>query len=162
MRWYGAYLRWAYRGRRPNAFVRFENRLGALVFGAGMLSRRAAALEVVGRRSGQLLSLPVVVADWDGGRYLISMLGERASWVRNVRAAGGRAVLVHGRREGVHLDEVPVEMRPPIIRRYLALAPGGRPHIRLDRNAPAEQFADIAPQIPVFRIRPAPASDASR
>jgi hypothetical protein len=99
----------------------------------------------------------VVITDWEGERYLVSMLGETASWVRNVRAAGGRAVVRHGRRETVRLEEVAVERRPPILRRYLALAPGARPHIPVDRHAPLEEFEAIAPQIPVFRIAPATA-----
>ena len=159
MKWYGAYLRWAYRGRRPSAFTRFENRMSAMAFGAGIGPRCAATLEVVGRSSGRVLSAPVVIADWNGERYLVSMLGERANWVRNVRAAEGRAVLLRGRRDAVLLEDVPVERRPPILRRYLALAPGARPHIRIDRHAPLEEFEGIASQIPVFRITPAPTPD---
>jgi len=80
------------------------------------------------------------------------MLGERAGWVRNVRAAQGRAVLRHGRREAVRLVEVGVAERPPILKRYLALAPGARPHIPVDRHAPVEAFEEVAARIPVFRI----------
>jgi hypothetical protein len=80
------------------------------------------------------------------------MLGDETSWVRNVRAAGGRAVLRHGRREPVALEEVPVERRPPILRRYLQVAPGARPHVPVDRHAPVEDFAAVAPRVPVFRI----------
>jgi hypothetical protein len=80
------------------------------------------------------------------------MLGERANWPRNIRAAGGQALLRHGRRETVLLEEVPVEQRPAILRRYLAVAPGGRPHIPVDREAPLEAFAEIASDVPVFRI----------
>jgi hypothetical protein len=157
MSWGAAYRSWLYRGGRPGAFARFLNRTSALAFGAGIGPRRAATLEVVGRSSGRPLSCPVVITDWEGERYLVSMLGETASWVRNVRAAGGRAVVRHGRRETVRLEEVAVERRPPILRRYLALAPGARPHIPVDRHAPLEEFEAIAPQIPVFRIAPATA-----
>jgi hypothetical protein len=80
------------------------------------------------------------------------MLGETASWVRNVRAAGGRAVIRHRRRETVVLEEVAVQRRPPILRRYLALAPGARPHIPVDRRAALEEFKPIAAQFPVLRL----------
>jgi hypothetical protein len=93
-----------------------------------------------------------VIADWHGERYLVAMLGERANWVRNVRAAQGRAVLRRGTREAVLLEDVPVDKRPPILRRYLELAPGARPHIRVDRHAPLTDFASIAGCIPVFRV----------
>jgi len=56
-------------------------------------------LEVRGRRTGRTVSLPVVVADYGGARYLVSMLGENANWVRNVRAANGRRGLEAARRE---------------------------------------------------------------
>jgi deazaflavin-dependent oxidoreductase (nitroreductase family) len=113
---------------------------------------RAASLEVRGRRSGRAISFPVVIADWEGGEYLVSMLGERANWVKNVRAAGGVAVLRRGRREYVTLEEVDVADRAPIIRRYAAVAPGGRPHLGLRRDASLEECEALAPDTPVFRI----------
>jgi hypothetical protein len=99
----------------------------------------------------------VVLADLEGERYLVAMLGAHANWPWNVRAAGGRAVLRHGRPEIVLLEEVPVEQRPAILRRYLAVAPGGRPHIPVDRDAPPEAFAEVASDVPVFRITTPPA-----
>jgi len=153
-RYHDDYLRWLYRGGRPNRFAQMQNRASALVFAAGIRPRRLATLEVPGRRSGRVISFPVVIADLDGERYLVAMLGEDASWPLNVRAADGRAVLRHGHREIVRLEEVDPAARPPIIRRYLAVAPGARPHIAVDRHAPVEEFVPIAPRIPVFRITP--------
>jgi hypothetical protein len=93
-----------------------------------------------------------VIADYEGQRYLVAMLGNEANWVRNVRAAGGHAVLRHGRREEVALEEVDPSVRAPILRRYLEVAPGGRAHFPIDERAPLEQFEQIAGQYPVFRI----------
>ena len=61
-------------------------------------------------------------------------------------------VLRHGRREAVRLEAVDAEERAPILRRYLELAPGARPHIPVDTKAPLEEFERIAAQYPVFRI----------
>lgn len=152
MRRYDDYLKWLYRGGRPNRLAHFQNRASAAVFAAGIWPRRAAALDVIGRRSGRTITFPVAIADVAGERYLVSMLGERANWVRNVRAADGHAVLRHGRREDVQLVEVAVEDRPSILRRYLAVAPGARPHIPVDGDAPLEDFARIAKDVPVFRV----------
>jgi F420H(2)-dependent quinone reductase len=149
------YLRWLYRGRRPHWFARLQNRASALAFGAGIWPTRVAALDVTGRRSSRVVTFPVVITDLDGDRYLVSMLGERANWVGNVRADEGRAVLRHGRREAVKLEEVPVPERAPVLRRYLEVAPGGRPHIPVDRGAPLDAFERVAEQYPVFRIEPA-------
>jgi deazaflavin-dependent oxidoreductase (nitroreductase family) len=152
MKVYDDYLRWLYRGGRPSWFARVQNGVSAVAFGAGIWPRRVAALEVRGRRSGRLISFPVVIADYQDERYLVSMLGEHANWVRNVAAANGRAVLRHGAREDVYLEEVPVGERAPILRRYLAVAPGARPHIAVDRTAPVEAFEQVAAAIPVFRL----------
>ncbi|MDD7939622.1 nitroreductase family deazaflavin-dependent oxidoreductase [Actinomycetospora lutea] len=153
----GRLRRWWYRGRRPHWTARLLNRLSAAQFAAGVLSpARAVTLEVRGRRSGRTVSLPVVVADHDGQRYLVAMLGERAQWVQNVRAAGGRAVLRRRGREEVRLEEIEPGERGPVLRRYLALAPGARAHVPVDRRAPLEEFERIAPSFPVFRVVPVP------
>ena len=144
--------RWLYRGGRPNRVAAALNRWWAMVSSAGLWPNRLAAVEVRGRRTGRLISFPVVIADYQGDRFLVAMLGEGTSWVSNVRAAGGRAVLCHGRREAVHLEEVDPPARAPILRRYLQVAPGARPHIPVDRRAPLVDFERIAGQYPVFRI----------
>jgi deazaflavin-dependent oxidoreductase (nitroreductase family) len=144
--------RWMYADGRPNRVARVMNRVSALQASAGLVPRRLVTLEVTGRRSGRVISFPLVVADHEGERYLVAMLGKNTGWVRNVRAAGGRAVLRHGRREEVRLEEVPPGARAPILRRYLDLAPGARAHIPVDRRAPLEEFARVAAQFPVFRV----------
>jgi hypothetical protein len=80
------------------------------------------------------------------------MLGEDVEWVRNVRAAGGRAVLRRGKREAVRLEEVPAEQRAPILRAYLQHAEGARPHFPIDKDAPLAEFESIAATFPVFHI----------
>ncbi|MDO8185379.1 nitroreductase/quinone reductase family protein [Conexibacter sp. JD483] len=152
--WYSP-KRWMYRGNRPRGLARAMNALSAWMYARGILTLGVGAtLEIRGRRSGRTMALPVVVADYEGERYLVSMLGEEAAWVRNVRADGGKAVLTFGERSEVRLVEVPVSERAPIIKRYLALAPGARPHIPVDRRAPLADFERIAAQQPVFRIEP--------
>jgi hypothetical protein len=61
-------------------------------------------------------------------------------------------VLRHGRREVVRLKEVDPGARAPILRRYLAVAPGARAHLPVDRRAPLEEFERVAAQVPVFRV----------
>lgn len=142
-----------YAGGRPNRLARWINGAWARAASAGLGPGRLETLEVRGRRSGGPVSLPVVVAEFEGERYLVSMLGEDASWVANVRAAGGRAALVRGRRTPVVLEEVPPRMRAPILRRYLDVAPGARAHVEVERGAPVEAFDRVADRYPVFRIR---------
>jgi hypothetical protein len=111
-------------------------------------------LEVIGRKSGRLIPLPVVIAVVDGQRYLVSMLGDDANWVQNVRASGGRAVLRSGGREEIQLEEIPADQRAPILRAYLQRAPGARPHVPVDKDAALADFEKIAAAFPVFHLTP--------
>ena len=149
--WRKRYYQWMYRGGRPNWWARPQNRLSAAV--GALVPSRMVQLVVTGRRSGRPISFPLALADYEGERYLVAMLGEHTNWVRNVRAAGGRAVLRRGlRRQTVRLAEVDAGARAPILRRYLERAPGARPHVPVDRRAPLAEFEAIAGQYPVFRI----------
>ncbi len=122
------FSRWLYKHKRPNRIAQFMNRTTALIASWGFTRNYLMSLEVTGRKSGRTLSLPVVVATVDGQRYLVSMLGGDVQWVKNVRAAKGRATLRSAGREAVRLEEIPVEHRAPILRAYLQRAPGARPH----------------------------------
>jgi hypothetical protein len=59
--------RWMYRGGRPNRAARLLNRVWAVAYAVGLWPRRLGTLEVPGRRTGRLISFPVVIADLDGG-----------------------------------------------------------------------------------------------
>ncbi|QBS45341.1 nitroreductase family deazaflavin-dependent oxidoreductase [Nocardia sp. CS682] len=152
MRGFDSYLRWLYRTGRPNAFARLQNRMSAWLFATGVAPRRVAALGIRGRRSGRVIWFPMAVAELDGRRYVVSMLGKDTNWVRNLAAAEGRAVLRHGRREEIQLTEVDPADRGPILQRYLRVAPGARPHIPVGPDGTVEEFQRIAPDYPVFRI----------
>ena len=80
------------------------------------------------------------------------MLGERTNWVRNARATGLKAVLKQRHSREVVLEEVPIEHRAPILRRYLDIAPGARPHFSVRAVAPIEAFEHVAKDYPTFRI----------
>ena len=148
----GDFKRWLYRGKRPNMLARALNRAWALIHTRGIAPDYLVTLEVCGRRSGRTVTLPLVLAVVEGQRYAVSMLGDDVAWVRNVRAAGGKAVLRHGRREPVTLQEVPADDRAPILKAYLQAAPGARPHVPVDKDAPLSEFQRIAAAFPVFRV----------
>jgi deazaflavin-dependent oxidoreductase (nitroreductase family) len=148
----GSLARWMYRDGRPNRIASVLNRGSALAGVLGIWPSRLVTLEVRGRRTGRRISFPLVIVHEGDERYLVSMLGERVNWVANVRAAGGRAVLRHGRREAVILELVDPIARASILRHYLQLAPGARPHIPVDRRASLAEFEQIAARYPVFRV----------
>ncbi len=146
------FKRWLYKGGRPNALARALNAGWAAIHSLGVAPDYLVTLVVKGARSGRNIAFPLAMVKLDGERYLVSMLGKETAWVRNVGAADGYAVLRHGRTERVRLVPVSIEERAPILKRYLELAPGARPHIPVDKDAPLEAFAAIAPDFPVYRV----------
>lgn len=156
-RLYSARKQREYKGGRPGTTARLQNRMWSWIFGAGIMGPRAAVLEVIGRSSGRPVSLPVAVVTLDGERYLVSMLGADANWVRNIEAADGKATLRHGRTESVILVPDLSDKRAEILRRYVSIAPGARPHVPVDRREPIENFQKVVDQFPVFRITINPA-----
>jgi hypothetical protein len=147
-----ALKRWLYRGGRPRLLTRIINKGWAYFHSLGFFPNYMVTLDVVGRQSGKTISFPLAMTVMNGERYLVSMLGENANWVRNVRAAEGKATLRHGEVEQVLLKEVDVQDRAPIIKEFLQHAPGARPHIPVDKDAPVSEFETIAAKYPVFRV----------
>jgi hypothetical protein len=137
------------------------NRLGKVMNGANYWWARAAlfatfnqiAIEAPGRTSGLPRRAVVLVADYGGATYLVSMLGDRSDWLRNIRANGYRA---DWRRRSTRLplrfSEVPVEERAPVIRAWAKRAIGGRQHLGIAVDAPLEEYAAIAARVPVLRF----------
>lgn len=146
------FTRWLYHGQRPNWIARILNRVSAAVASSGVASNYLVTLEVTGRKSGRIVSLPLVMVVVDGQRYLVSMLGDNVQWVHNVRAAGGKAVLRSGGREEIQLEEVPTDQHAPILRAYLQRAPGARPHVPVNKDAALAEFEKIAAAFPIFRL----------
>ncbi len=145
---------WLYRGGHPNRIANLINRFWAMIHSLGVAPNYLVTMEVRGRRSGRTITLPLAMLVVERERYLVSMLGTEAEWVRNVQAAGGQATLVHGHREQVQLEEVPVDQRAVLLKAYLQIAPGARPHVPVNKDAPLAQFEQVAAQFPVFRVVP--------
>lgn len=150
--WFYRGKQWLYRGQRPNWIAKILNRALATVASRNATSNGVVALEVIGRKSGRIISFPLVMVGVNGQQYLVSMLGDHAQWVLNVRAAGGRAVLRSGGREEIQLVEVPTDQRAPILKAYLQIANGAQPHVPVDKDAPLAEFEKVAAAFPVFRL----------
>lgn len=147
-----ALRRWLYRGGRPGWIAKIANGLLARMISSGRSSDLYVALEVPGRKTGRKTTFPLVPVTVDGQRYLVSMLGDNAQWVKNVRAASGRAVIRKGTRDDILLEEVPIDRRAPLIKAYLQVAFGARAHVPVNKDAPISEFEKIAPAYPVFRV----------
>jgi len=146
--------------RRPHWFRRQVNRAAAALAGMGLTPDNTVRLEVRGRRTGRVRAFAVTTATWRGDRYLVSLAGE-SDWVRNLRAAGGRAVITHGTRIPVRTEEIPTPERAPVLGAYLekrALTKSptseARDYFGVQPHPPREELERIAGRYPVFKILP--------
>jgi hypothetical protein len=143
-----------YSGDRPTWLGKVVSRFTAWLTALGLSPSVLATLQVKGRTSGRLRSNVLVVATYNGQRYLVSMLGEGSEWVRNVRAADGKAFIKRGQPHPVMLTEIPAEERAPVLKAYCQVATSGRHHFPVAHSAPVSAFEAIAADYPVFRIDP--------
>jgi deazaflavin-dependent oxidoreductase (nitroreductase family) len=138
--------------QRPTAVERWFNAIvGALVrMGIGLPSMRV--LEVQGRKSGRLYTLPVDLLSRDGKLYLVAPRG-RAEWVRNAEASGS-VVLRRGRSvERYQLRALADAEKPPILEAYLdRFRREVQRFFPVPAGSPADAFASIASQYPAFEL----------
>ncbi|MER6970339.1 MBL fold metallo-hydrolase [Nocardioides sp. NPDC000445] len=147
--------------RPPARWYRRLNPIGVPLTTWGLAPRDAVTLEVRGRRSGRPRRIPILVTRHEGADYLVALAGE-SQWVRNVRAAGGAAVLRRRGTRKVRLVELPVPERAPVLAAYLeagrrrsgeaAAREQARWYFGLEGLPTPERLADLAPRYPVFRI----------
>lgn len=147
-----SYLRYFYRNRRPTWFGRLWSRAYAALVGLGVLPPLLAALHVKDRITGATGGVVLVAVEHEDHTYLVSMLGEETEWVKNVRAAGGKARLKRGNWRDVVLSEIRVQERAPILKAWSQVATSGRKHLPLSHTDSLERFAEIAADYPVFKI----------
>jgi deazaflavin-dependent oxidoreductase (nitroreductase family) len=107
-----------------------------------------------GRKTGRPHTVPVVVVEQDGRRWLVAPYGA-VSWVHNARAAG-RVTLRRGRDRGEYaIAEV---RRPgeagPVLKRYVAVASRTRASFQASKDAPVAEFVAEAHRHPVFELTP--------
>jgi deazaflavin-dependent oxidoreductase (nitroreductase family) len=131
---------------------RMENALITTLLRAGVKMGTTSLLTVRGRKSGQPHTVPVVLVEQDGERWLVAPYGV-VQWVRNIRAAG-TATLTRGRRsETISVTELPAQEAAPILKEYLLHVSGGvRSYFDARKDAPLEAFEREASRHPVFQI----------
>ena len=127
---------------------RMENTLITTLLRAGVKMGTTSLLTVRGRKSGQPHTVPVVLVEQDGGRWLVAPYGV-VQWVRNIRAAG-TATLTRGRRaETISATELSAQEAAPILKEYLLHVSGGvRSYFDALRDSPLEAFESEAHRCP--------------
>lgn len=129
-----------------NGFVAFVRKRGLSVRGSRILVVR-------GRKSGHIRTTPVSPLEVGGRRYLVAPRGE-TEWVRNLRASLGGELRLGRHREPIGVEEVPDDLKPPILREYLRRwkMETGQFFEGVTPESPAPELRRIAPRHPVFRI----------
>ena len=134
-----------------NATVRFVNRIMAQLLRWGVSMPHYSLLTVRGRASGKSYTLPVVLMEAEGQRWIVSPYGE-VNWVKNARAAGEVTLFRAGKSETVCLRELNPQESAPVLKKYIAEVPITRPYFDVAFDAPLEAFVAEAPHHPVFLI----------
>ena len=140
------------------SFVRLGNILTTTLLRAGVKMAGPGGvpmylLTVRGRKSGQPRTIPIVVLERDGKRYLVSPYGI-VDWVRNVRAAR-EAILTRARRsEQVRVVELPSKEAALVLRTSFEQ---GIPsflakYFEVTAQSSPEEFVQAAARHPVFSL----------
>jgi hypothetical protein len=138
---------------RPNAVDRIFGRVLVLLIRIGLIRGHFWVLEVRGRKSGRVLSLPVDPIDVDGHRYLVCARGN-SNWVRNARTAGSIVLVRAMRRRRYAVREIPPNMRPAVLKAYLDRFAGEvQRFFPVPKGSPVEAFDDLASRYPVFELQ---------
>src|SRR5579859_7173872 len=107
-------------------------------------------LTVRGRKSGQLRTIPMVILEQNGKRYLTSPYG-MVNWVRNLQAAK-EAILTRGRRaETVKAIELPIGEAALVLQADIKRNPFAR-YFGVTVNSTHEEFERAAASHPLFEL----------
>ena len=120
---------------------------------AGVKLGTASLLTVRGRKTGQPHTVPVLLVEQDGQRWLVAPYGV-TQWVRNIRVAG-RATLTRGRHsEAISVTELSAAEAAPVLKRYLAVqhAADVRSHFDATKDSSIVAFEREASRHPVFQV----------
>ena len=129
----------------------FNSAIGGLV-GLGIGPAHMRVLEVRGRKSGRIHSLPVDPLAEGGRLYLVAPRGH-TQWVRNAEASR-EVVLRRGRRRARYrLRSLPDAEKPPILAAYLdRYRREVQRFFPVPAGSPAADFAALADRYPVFEL----------
>jgi hypothetical protein len=105
-----------------------------------------AKLSVRGRKSGRWRTVPIVVLQREGRRYLVSYRGG-SDWALNLEVSRTARLKTKAGPEEIEVEEIPIAERPPLLAAYVAEF-GKMPTV-----APVFRALPDAADHPVFRIR---------
>ena len=110
-------------------------------------------LTVQGRKSGRPHSVPIVLVEEGGKRWLVAPYGV-VDWVKNARAAGQIRLSRRKLDEQFTVLELSPEAAAPILKKYLQQYPITGPYFGANLESPLSEFIEDAQTRPVFELKP--------
>lgn len=140
--------------QKPSLIDRLFNRAFGFLVSLGLGFEHTYLLEVRGRKSGKLYSMPVDLLAEGGRQYLVAPRGY-TQWVRNAEVAG-EVRLRKGRRvQEFRLRALAEAERPPVLKAYLnRFRREVQRFFPVPAGSPVEAFVPLAPRYPAFEILP--------
>lgn len=143
----------------PGRAFRFASSFMTTLLRAGLPMGSNYLLTLPGRKSGAPRTNPVTIVEYEGERWLTSPFGE-VDWVRNLRAAGGKATLRRGRRtEVLFAEEVSAADAAPLFKWLLTetrLPSAVRNQYHVPPDATLADYEEEARYHPVFHLSATP------
>lgn len=138
--------------QKPNLLDRLFNRAFGFLASLGLGFEHTYLLEVRGRKSGKLYSLPVDLLTEGGKQYLVAPRGY-TQWVRNAEVAG-EVRLRKGRQvQEFRLRALSEAERPPVLKAYLdRFRREVQRFFPVPAGSPVEVFTSLAHCYPAFEL----------
>ena len=138
--------------QRPTAIERFFNAAVGWSVRLGVGPAHMRVLEVRGRKTGKLYTLPVDLLQRDGKLYLVAPRGY-TQWVRNAEAAGEVVLRRGSRRDRYRLQLLAQSEKPAVIKAYLDdFRREVQRFFPVAADSPVEVFRPLADRYPAFEL----------
>jgi deazaflavin-dependent oxidoreductase (nitroreductase family) len=138
--------------RQPSAMERAFNSAFGFLVGLGLGMKHNYLLEVRGRKSGKLYSMPVNLLEIEGKRFLVAPRGQ-TQWVRNAEAAGEIVLKKGSFRQSFRLRAIPDADKPQYLKLYLdTFKTTVQRYFPVPAGSEVQAFASVAGNYPVFEL----------
>jgi deazaflavin-dependent oxidoreductase (nitroreductase family) len=138
--------------QKPTALESAFNQLFGILIGLGLPMKHKYLLQVRGRKSGKLYSLPVNLLEIGGKQFLVAPRGQ-TQWVRNVEVAGEISLKKGSARQSFRVSPVPDEKKPPLLKAYLETFKSEvQRYFAVKAGSDVGEFRAIAATYPVFEL----------
>lgn len=136
---------------RYNLIRRIVNWIFIWLLRLEIAPRRYYLLTVVGRKTGRLHSVPVVLVEKGNDRWLVAPYGE-VDWVKNARASGIVHISRGKNQSDFGIQELPLESAAPILKTYVNENPITRVYFDARPDSPMSEFLADAKRKSVFKL----------